>query len=103
MKTTKIAASLLSLSLIVPGLTVSFSVPTKAQNNQLLCPRGDTDYQIKERLELRDIAKHFTGIQNNWREIGNPATGRTFSEEEAKRLTPGDTVCIPSIWLLPRR
>ncbi|MEG4842576.1 hypothetical protein [Microcoleus sp. B9-D4] len=102
MKTTKIAASILSLSVIVPGLIVSNSVPTQAQINQPVCPQGYTDWQIQQGVELRGIAIKFTGLQNNWRYILNPATQQQFSEEQAQRLTPGDIVCIPSNWLITK-
>lgn len=102
MKTTKIAASLLSLSVIVPGLIVSNSVPIQAQINQPVCPQGYIGLQIQQGVELRAIAVYYTRIQNNWRYIVKPGNGQPFSEEEAKRLTEGDIVCIPNHWKTPQ-
>lgn len=99
MKTTNLAISLLSLSLMVPGFTALLSGTAEAQTNQnVACPRGYKEHEMKEKEELRFIAQNYTGLQKNWIFIINPITRRRFSEEDAKNLTVGDVVCIPQNW-----
>ena len=101
MKTTNLAVSLLSLSLMVPGFTALLSGTAEAQTNwNVACPRKFKPYAMKEGDELRFIAQRNTGLQNNWTVIIKPTIRGYFhfSPEEAKNLTVGDVVCIPQNW-----
>lgn len=105
MKTTKIAASLLSLSIIVPGLIVSNPVPTQAQYEQDDCQQKSwyskthKPYQMKLGDTLFKIARDQGGDADRWEEISKPGSeNQPYTEEEASDLAEGDIVCIPKEW-----
>ncbi|TVQ54643.1 MAG: LysM domain-containing protein [Spirulina sp. DLM2.Bin59] len=70
-----------------PGNSLDAPVARPGEQQQYIIKPGDT---------LWDIARRYLGDGNRWREIQKP-DGSTFTEEEARRLQPGQSVYLPVI------
>nr|WP_286186806.1 CHAP domain-containing protein [Geitlerinema sp. P-1104] len=79
---------------------ISAAIVHGGPNNSLDAPKArpgeQQQYTIKPGDTLWDIARRYLGDGRRWVEIQKP-DGSTFTEEEARRLQPGQSVYLPVI------